>query len=678
MKTLKSFPFEVEILEHTEIPIGDGVRLAARIWRPKGSGPVPALLEYIPYRKRDRTRIRDSVNAPYFAGHGYAYVRVDIRGCGDSDGHLLDEYSYDEIEDGVKVIAWLAEQPWCNGKVGMLGISWGGFNALQVAARRPPALGAIATVCSTDETYTDNMHFMGGCLLSDNLSEATTMFAYQSLPPDPEVVGDRWRDMWQERLETSYPWLDPWLENQWQNDYWDRTSVARDYGAVECPVLAASGWADGFSNAVFRLMEHLDVPRQALIGPWRHLWPHMGEPGPAIGFLQIMIDWFDRHLGYCSALDKSCLSKVSDYRLMAWMQDSIPPSFSAQEERPGRWVAEQCWPPPRVKTKRLDLGRSVLSFSGEPSDPHLRQTLCSPLTVGLYAGKWCSYAGAPDLPGDQRDEDGGSLVYETESLEEDLEVLGTPILELEVAADQPVAQVAVRLSDVLPDGAVNRVSYGLCNLTHRNGHENPEPLIPGEPVKVKIPLNTLAQKFPAGNRIRLSISSSYWPLIWPSPKRATLTVFPGRSALELPVRDADAPKLQDPFPEPETAEPEPYTVISSPKVSWRVIRDLASNHSTLEVVRHDSEKMIDEINLRIRDYTLELYSSQANDLSTVRGETVTERVMQRDDWEIRVKTRTILTSDEESFRIHATLDAFEGEERVFSRTWTKTVQRRLV
>ena len=222
MKTITEFPHEVRVIENTFIPMRDGAQLAARIWLPVDAEelPVPAVLEYLPYRKRDSTRGRDAMNHPYIAGHGYVAVRVDMRGSGDSDGVIVDEYRPQEHEDAEDVIAWLAEQRWCDGNVGMMGISWGGFNSLQIAARRPPALKAIISASATDDLYVDNMHYMGGCLLADNLSEATVMFAFNSLPPDPAIVGDRWRDMWHERLAGSGLWLETWLEHQRRDDYW--------------------------------------------------------------------------------------------------------------------------------------------------------------------------------------------------------------------------------------------------------------------------------------------------------------------------------------------------------------------------------------------------------------------------------------------------------------------------
>ena len=263
------FPHRVKEDAQLRIPLADGTWLAGRVWRPETSDtrPVPAVLEFIPYRQRDLTAVRDSIHHPYLAGHGYAGIRVDLRGSGDSEGILTDEYLEQELCDAEQVLAWLAAQPWCNGRTGMMGISWGGFNTLQVAARRPPSLRAVVTACSTDDRYADDVHYMGGCLLTDNLSWASTMFAYNSCPPDPAVVGERWREMWHQRLDGSGLWLEEWLRHQRRDAYWRHGSICEDYSAITCPVLAVSGWADGYTNSVFRLLAALDVPRKGLDRP---------------------------------------------------------------------------------------------------------------------------------------------------------------------------------------------------------------------------------------------------------------------------------------------------------------------------------------------------------------------------------------------------------------------------
>ncbi|HEY7766359.1 MAG TPA: CocE/NonD family hydrolase, partial [Aestuariivirgaceae bacterium] len=266
MRAVAKFPTDIVEIENVFIPLSDGTRLAARMWLPKDAEqhPVPAILEYLPYRKRDRTVDRDQMTHPYFAGHGYAAVRVDMRGSGDSDGVLKGEYLPQEQDDALEVIDWLARQRWCSGAVGMIGISWGGFNGLQVAARRPPALKAVVSICSTDDRYADDIHFMGGCLLLDKISWYSTMFSLNTSPPDPLIVGDAWRDMWMKRLKESGFWLEDWLNHQRRDAFYKQGSVCEDWSAIRCPVYAVGGWVDGYTNAVFRLLANLHCPRKGL------------------------------------------------------------------------------------------------------------------------------------------------------------------------------------------------------------------------------------------------------------------------------------------------------------------------------------------------------------------------------------------------------------------------------
>ena len=685
MKTRTDFPRTVREIEHFTIPLSDGTRLAGRMWLPDDADtdPVPAVLEYIPYRKRELTAERDLRHHPYIAGFGYASVRVDLRGSGESEGILTDEYLQQELDDGVEVITWLASQRWCSGAVGMIGISWGGFNGLQIAALQPKALKAIVTICSTDDRYADDIHYMGGCLLGDNLSWASTMFDQNTHPPDPLLVGEAWREMWLERLDKSGLWLETWLHHQHRDDFWKHGSVCEDYAAITCPVMAVSGWADGYSNAVFRLMENLTVPRKGLIGPWSHKYPHEGVPGPAIGFLQEVRAWWDRWLkGIENAIDDEPIFRV-------WMQDSVPPTTSYRE-RPGRWIAERSWPPADAvpRTMLLDQARLIpapegWNFQPFPDETRIADvpalTIQSPLSVGLFAGKWCSYQSPPDLPHDQRQEDGGALIFESAVLEDDLEIFGLPLLELELSSSEPVAMVAARLSDVAPDDKATRVTYGLLNLTHRTSHEHPEPLEPGTRYRVTVQLNGVAQRFPRGHRLRLSVSTSYWPLAWPSPRPARLTIFLRSSCFRLPVR---TPRESDTrlraFEEPEGSAPLRISLLRPGEQSWNVTRDLARDISRLEVVIDTGTVRYDEIDLETSSRTVETYTYVTDDYNSLAGETRWERGYRRDDWKVRTVTRTLLTSSEESFSIRADLDAYEGSSRIFSRSWSADIPRNLV
>ncbi|AEM82460.1 CocE/NonD family hydrolase [Streptomyces violaceusniger] len=676
MRLVSNLPCATKEEEHVTIPMSDGIRLSARIWRPTSSDeePVPAVLEYIPYRKRDLTSVRDSIHHPYIAGHGYACVRVDLRGTGESEGVLTDEYLGQEQTDAEEILAWLAEQPWCDGATGMMGISWGAFAALQVAARRPPSLRAIVIASFTDDRYADDMHYMGGALLSDNLAEAGTMFAYATCPPDPAVVGERWREMWHERLENARPWVLEWLRHQRRDDYWRHASVGEDYQAVQCPVLASSGWADGYSNAVTRLLGQLDVPRRGLIGPWSHKYPHLGEPGPAIGYLQEVVRWWDHWL---KGVDNGVMDGPM---LWTWMQDSVAPSTS-YEERPGRWIAEPRWPSPNVEPAVHPLtGRRI----GAPDDTSSGQeaqgeplTVQSPLSVGQFAGKWASYNAPPDLPYDQREEDGGSLVFETDPLTERVEILGSPSVELDLSVNEPVAMVAARLSDVAPDGRATRVTYGLLNVAHRETIGDPEPLEPGRRYRARVRLNGVAQAFPPGHRIRLSLSTSYWPLAWPPPRPALLTVYEATSALTLPLRRASSgeDRPQRPFGEPEGTPPVATTALTPREERWDVKRDLVGYRSELEIVKDAGTQRFEDIGMDVGRRAYERYTAVADDFTSVGGESTWTMRFHRDDWDVRVVTSTVLRSSETEFFVNATLDGYEGDRRVFSRTWNETLPR---
>ena len=662
---------EVETVDPVWIEMDDGCCLAAKLWLPKGAraAPVPGVLEYIPYRRRDNKAERDQQIHAHFAAHGYASLRVDMRGSGDSGGILEDEYLPREMLDGLAILRWMAAQDWCTGRIGLFGLSWGGFNGLQIAALRPPELGAVITVCASDDRYADDVHYMGGCLLTDNLSWAGNMFAFNSCPPDPMVVGEDWRRIWMQRLEHGDLWLRTWLAHPHRDAYWKQGSVNENYSAIRVPVMAVSGWRDGYTNPVFRLMENLDVPRRAILGPWGHRYPHTGGPGPAIDFLGECLMWWDRWLaGVENGVE-------AEPRLRAWMMD---PSSPLNPNSPGRWVAEDDWPSPRIEERAFHLGHGALSESPAPGEGEMLN-IRSPLGVGLFAGKWCSYAEQTDLPWDQRQEDGGALLFDSAPLETPLEILGAPRAVLELSADEPVAMVAVRLCDVAPSDRSTRVSFAVLNLTHRDSHEHPAPLEPGRRYRVEVTLNNIAQRFEAGHRIRLAVSSSYWPLAWPSPRPARLSLATRPSRLILPVRP---PRGEDDalraFGPPRMA-PAPATRMLAPaERRWAVNFDLASNHVRLDVINNEARVVFEDHGLETLRNARETYSYTGNDVATLRGDVEQEREFRRAGWSARTVTRTTLTATEEVFQIRATLDAYEGDARIFARSWDEEVPRKLV
>lgn len=671
MTVRTELPRATKVIRDLFIPLADGTRLAAQIWLPVDAEqhPVPAILEYLPYRKRDGTAERDAQTHPYYAGFGYAGVRVDIRGTGDSDGVLADEYSKQEQDDGLEVIAWIARQPWCSGSVGMIGISWGGFNGLQIAARRPPALKAVVSLCSTVDRYADDIHAMGGCLLVDKVNWGTNMFSILATPPDPALVGhNRWKEMWLDRMGEHALWLLDWHTHQRRDAFYRHGSVCEDYSAIECPVYMVGGWADGYSNAVFRFLAGHKGPRKGLIGPWAHKYPHVAKPGPQIGFLQETLRWWDHWL---KGKDTGIMAEPM---LRVYMQDPAPPR-TQYAERAGHWVAEEAWPSPRIVAEQLPLGRHTLGGVPEPAE----LGISSPLTVGEASGKWCPYGQVPDLAGDQRIEAGSSLVFDSEPLSEPMDVLGAPIAHLELTADKPVAMVAVVLSEVLADGAATRVSYGLLNLTHRDSHVELKPLEPGKRYKVRVQLNEMGQHFGKGSRIRLALSTSYWPNAWPSPEKVTLTVLTSGSTLELPVRPPrPADQELRPFLPAETAPPLVKTCLREPAESWVIERDLATGILTNDRMSDAGAYLLDEIDWKAGERMGRTFSIHPDDPLSARSHLWNERSFGRGDLELRTRVDVRMHAERDAFVIEASLQAYEGKDRILERSWSRRIKRDLV
>ncbi len=667
MTVRTDYPRQIKILRDVFIPLKDGTKLAAQIWLPVDAenDPVPAILEYLPYRKRDGTSERDAVTHPYYAGFGYAGVRVDIRGTGDSDGILYDEYSKQEQDDGLEVIAWLSRQTWCNGSVGMIGISWGGFNGLQIAARRPKALKAVVTLCSTDDRYADDIHSMGGALLVDKVSWGATMFSIITTPPDPALVGDKWRQMWLDRMGEHAPWLLDWHEHQRRDSFFEHGSVCEDYRAIKCPVYAVGGWADGYSNAVFRLLKGLKVPRKGLVGPWAHKYPHFALPGPRIGFLQETLRWWDKWL-------KGIETGIMDEPMLrVWMQDPIAPRRH-YEERPGRWVAEDVWPSKRIKAKKMALG--VGTLGGKAGKGTL--SICSPETVGQTAGRFCPYGLDPDMPDDQRIEAGGSLVFDSAPLEEDIEMLGAPIAQLVLSADKPDAKVVAVLSEVLPDGAATRVSYGVLNLTHRSSHAEPGAIVPGEVMSVSVRLNESSHRFAKGNRVRIALSTAYWPIVWPAPERATLTIQLDKSRLDLPARPA-RPEDNDlaPFAPAESSAPLEQTMLRDESSRWSIEQDFASGVMTHSRESDDGEWRIDEYDWAYGGSSKRANSIHPADPLSAKASYRIEKTFGRGDLKLRILTGVDMHAERKHFVIEASIQAFEGDKEVLKRHWKKKIPR---
>lgn len=668
MRTVETFQHQVKETADLGIVLPDGCRLSARVWMPEDAmeNPVPAILEFLPYRKRDGTTARDNLTHPYIAGHGYACLRVDMRGNGDSEGLMEDEYSVQELNDACAVIEWIAAQPWSTGKVGMMGISWGGFNSLQVAALQPEALKAIITLCSTDDRYADDIHYKGGLLLNENLGWGATMLAYSSRSPDPALVGDKWRSMWLDRLDHE-PFLPAvWLAHQTRDAYWKRGSVCEDFSAIKAATLAVGGWGDAYKNAVPRLMEGIKAPVKGIVGPWVHKYPHFAVPEPRIGFLQEALRWWDRWL---KDIDTGV---ENDPAYRGYLMDSVRPK-SWYTERPGYWIAEPQWPSKTIRSEVLHLSADKsLSARRGGAFSHL---VASPQDCGMMGGEYCAIWLGPELPGDQRRDDALSVCYDGDILEKAVDIVGAPEISLTVSSDKPVAMVAVRLCDVHPDGASTRITYGVFNLCHRDSHEKPQALTPGEPVKIRFKLDDIAYRVPAGHRLRIAVSSSYWPMVWPSPEAVSLTLHAG--ALDLPSRDL-ATGDEWTFPEPEAASPWQLDILRKGTNSRRIEHDQVNGRIILSIEDDFGEARDKEHRLVHGSVARERWEIHADDPLSAYGETHWTELSGRDEWRVRTETFTTMRSDKANFHLTGRIEAYENDELVFERNFAETIARQYI
>lgn len=666
MEIITEFAHKVREIEHCLIPLSDGTQLAARIWLPEtvGEHAFPAILEYLPYRKRDGTAVRDALTHPWMAGQGYVCIRVDMRGNGESQGLMADEYVLQEQNDAIEVIEWLCQQSWCDGNVGMMGISWGGFNGLQVAARQPEALKAIITLCSTDDRYADDIHYKGGNLLMENFGWAATMLNFSAAVPDPVLVGESWKEMWQERLDAMPLLAETWLQHQTRDDYWRHGSVCEDYSAIKAAVYAVGGWGDAYKNAVPRLMENLHGPKKAMIGPWIHKYPHFAVPNPAIGFLQEAKRWWDHWL---KGIDNGVMD---DAPCTFYLQDVLPPKGS-YAERPGVWVQTTGWPDPHIQWTDFSLDDRGLS-QGQQSLSASR-SFCSPLTTGLHQGEYCAIWFGPDGPTDQRRDDAQSLCFDSQPLTEPLALLGDVRLKLRLSSDTACGQLVVRLNAVAPDGQVSQITYGVLNLNLRDDFAQLTPPVAGEPMDVNLNLDQVGVRLPSGYRLRLALSTASFPLLWPSRELTTLTLLPGLQSVQLPVFTGDA--VECPFDAPQSAPPAAVEVLRAAAPKRTLIEDVSSGEVCVRIEDDLGAMRFLDHGLCVDQRCTEEYRTLPWDPLSTRADIQWQYRVGREQWSVEVDSSLHLRADDQWFYVEAEQVARENGEQVHHRQWSKRVAR---
>jgi putative CocE/NonD family hydrolase len=658
--------YRVELRE-AWIRMPDGVRLAADLYLPAGEvdGKLfPALLEYLPYRKTE-SRARCHELYSYFVERGYVVARVDIRGSGNSEGRLIPfEYSDQEHQDGLAVIDWLSGQPWSNGKVGMFGISWGGFNSIQLARLNPPALKAIIAVDATEDLYQEDVHFIDGILHLDSWEMSQDLDNARPGAPDYLIDEAYFRD----RFDTQ-PWMMTSKRQQRDGPFWDRASLKGRYAEIRVPTFLIGGWYDGYRDSLPRMLEKLKAPVKAMIGPWSHVWPHDPYPEPGVEWRHEAVRWFDHWL---KGIDTGI---TNEPRFAVYVRRWHPPG-PYLEHAPGFWRWEAGWPVARVEERPV-YPQPDHTLSGDAPEQTVHQLRYLP-TIGVEAGGPVMWWG--DVAHDQRGTDAFSLVYDSAPLTEDTEILGLPRALLQVAADATRANWFVRLSDVAPDGSVTLVTGAGFNGTHRRSAREPEDIEPGQLFPLDIEMHFTSWVFPEGHRIRLSLSNAQWPMFWPTP-------FPMATSLQLGGETGSRLVLPVVQPGPSAA---PAFLPPAASSQFPGFEDLDTGTSSGygEVSSVDRNPQTGEVTVTAKNAgatrypwgtetyreTIEHRSSDAHPEST--GVHGTHRM------EVAVERRVLVweaelsfSSDRDSFHYRYTRRLEENGKLVREKTWTDTVPR---
>ena len=682
-----------EVRLDVRIPVRDGLEMAANLWLPKPRGDrpgepretFPAILEMIPYGKDSWRRNGDTGRGEWFAARGFALCRLDVRGTGGSPGIATDEYEDDQTHDGYDAVEWLAAQPWSNGSVGMWGISWGGFTAIQVAMLRPPHLRAILPMYATDDRYRDDVHLRGGCVTASEKSQyAVSQLGMNAMPPLPAVREPGWRDgpwreRWRERLERTPPWLMAWMREQTDGPYWRHGSLAPDYDALDCAVFAIAGWNDSYVDPAFRMQERcVNVPIRTVVGNWVHSFPDDAYPGPNLNWLHEAVRFFGTHLrGDRTGWDEDAPFTWFEH---TWAE---PEAFPASW--PGRWRAAASVPVPGSTPWMLRLGAGTLTdldaFGAADVDA-LAATDGLPhrATVGTSGPLSWGAGGAPNgLARDLQPDEARGLTYTSEPLDRAVSVIGNPAVVLHLSATMPVATCVVRLSEVSPSGVSSLVAHGVLNLTHRRSDTNPEPLVPGEVEEVTIPLRATGYRFTPGHRIRLTVHTALWPILWPSPYPGELHVHRGAatpSRLVLPVLPDGVPTLEPPAFDLTPAgvrevggdEEEPWV--------WDVEADEARGEVAVTIGEGGASLLEDGS----RAYSAERLVLRASDADPAHASLTTEVVYAwtGPDFAVDIRANGSIASDEAALDVAVDLDVRLDGAPFFARRWAERIPRRLV
>ena len=672
--------YDVEVRWDVRIPVRDGLELSANLWLPvpPAGAPgarFPAILEMIPYGKDSWRRNGDTARGEWLAARGFALCRLDVRGTGSSPGVALDEYTEAETLDGYDAVEWLATRPWSNGNVGMWGISYGGFTAIQVAKLRPPHLRAILPMYATDDRYRDDVHIRGGCVTASEKSQyAVSQLGMNAMPPYPPFRGEGWREEWRARLDATPPWLMAWVREQTDGPYWRRGSLAPDYDGLECAVFQVAGWSDAYVDPAFRIQERCtNAAVRTLVGNWVHSFPDDAYPGPNLDWLHELIRFFDRYL---NGVDNGWEHEPA----LTWFEReyAAPEPFPAAW--PGRWRAASSFPVPGTATRSLHLGDATLHEDAVAGEAVV--AIAHRATAGTSGPLSWGAGGHPNgLARDLRPDEARGATWTSEPLVDAVSVIGVPVAVLHLTASMPVATCVARLSEVAPDGTSSLVATGVLNLTHRLSDTDPSPM-PTRGLateEVRIALRTTGYRFSPGHRIRLAVLTSLWPVLWPSPIPGELRVHHGGatpSRLVLPVLPDDVATPDPPAFRSEQVVMREVGSSEEDPPEWRIEEDVLRGTTTVTIfdggatTQEDGSRLYasERLVLRASDPDPAVASLDSDVVYRYSGE----------GWDADIRARGAITSDAGTFRVRVALDVALDGEPFFAREWREEIPRNLV
>jgi predicted acyl esterase len=485
------------------------------------------------------------------------------------------------------------------------------------------------------------------------------MDAINVLPPDPRVAGEGWRVAWERRVAEYEPWLFGWLEHQRYDAFWKHGSLREDYGAIEAATMLVTGWADGYTNIALRGMANLTCPKRLLAGPWSHADVETSRPGPNIDLDREMARWWDRWLkGEANGVDR-------EPPIVAFVRRPVTPAADL-ETYPGTWRFESGWPLDRVRERGFALAEAEAGQAGDgPDRLEVRGD------VGWTA--WLSCAGLPPWGQaiDQRPDEAFSLVYDW-PLEEELEILGAPVLRARVVSSAPVAYLSARLCDVHPDGTSQLVTRGLLNLTHRDSREGPSPLEPGRTYDVSFELDVTSWVFEPGHRARVDLAGTDWPNCWPPPAPLALTIEREGSQIVLPVVEGPSPIAERPDL-PASRRPQAW---DTEGVSWRIERDLIGNE-TRAVVGYGNRSEADDVAPAIAELVGGVVGVSIDDPGRAWVSATARYELTWPGTVVATEVRSRIESDAQGYQVHLEIDAEEDGSVRWSRRFDRRFARDL-